>query len=82
MVSRLNSLLAAYMLLVPGYKVSIEEIHHTAKLDSPSGTAIMLSDKIITIMTGYNWLDRMLRRRRALYLLNRCGKELFLAHIT
>jgi 4-hydroxy-tetrahydrodipicolinate reductase len=53
-LSRLNSLLAAYMLLVPGYKVSIEEVHHTAKLDSPSGTAIMLADKIINNNDNYS----------------------------
>ena len=29
------------------YKVSIEEIHHTKKLDAPSGTAITLAEGII-----------------------------------
>ncbi len=29
------------------YTVSIEEIHHTKKLDAPSGTAISLADGII-----------------------------------
>lgn len=54
MVSRVNSLLASYVLLVPGYKVSIEEIHHAAKLDSPSGTAIMLSDQIVANNDSYS----------------------------
>ncbi|MBE0676976.1 MAG: 4-hydroxy-tetrahydrodipicolinate reductase [Bacteroidales bacterium] len=47
MLSRLNSLLASYMNRVGGYNVAIEEIHHTTKLDAPSGTAIMLADQII-----------------------------------
>ena len=29
------------------YKVSLEEIHHTQKLDKPSGTAITLANDII-----------------------------------
>ena len=29
------------------YNVSIEEIHHTKKLDAPSGTAITLAEGII-----------------------------------
>ncbi|MFH0893085.1 MAG: dihydrodipicolinate reductase C-terminal domain-containing protein, partial [Bacteroidota bacterium] len=29
------------------YKISLEEIHHTQKLDAPSGTAITLADDII-----------------------------------
>ena len=36
------------------YKVSIEEIHHTKKLDAPSGTAITLADGIIKQHEGYN----------------------------
>jgi 4-hydroxy-tetrahydrodipicolinate reductase len=43
---RLNSELAGRMKQFNNYKVSIEEIHHTKKLDAPSGTAITLSDGI------------------------------------
>jgi len=58
MVSRLNSLLASYMLLIPGYKVSIDEIHHLAKIDSPSGTAIMLAEQIVKDNENYRgWLS-------------------------
>jgi 4-hydroxy-tetrahydrodipicolinate reductase len=35
------------------YTVSIEEIHHTRKLDAPSGTAITLSDGIKKQHPGY-----------------------------
>ena len=43
---RLNSELASRMKQFNNYRVSIEEIHHTRKLDAPSGTAITLSDGI------------------------------------
>jgi 4-hydroxy-tetrahydrodipicolinate reductase len=35
------------------YKVSIEEIHHTKKLDAPSGTAITLAKGITESNKGY-----------------------------
>ena len=37
------------------YKVGIEEIHHTQKLDSPSGTAISLANGIIKNSNYENW---------------------------
>ena len=36
------------------YKVAIEEIHHTQKLDAPSGTAISLAEDIINNNANYN----------------------------
>jgi 4-hydroxy-tetrahydrodipicolinate reductase len=43
---RLNRELARQMERYGEYSVSIEEIHHTKKLDAPSGTAISLADGI------------------------------------
>jgi 4-hydroxy-tetrahydrodipicolinate reductase len=43
----LNKELARVMSKFPEYKASIEEIHHTAKLDKPSGTAITLAEGIL-----------------------------------
>jgi 4-hydroxy-tetrahydrodipicolinate reductase len=43
---RLNEELARHMAGYPDYTVSIEEIHHTRKLDAPSGTAISLAEGI------------------------------------
>ncbi|AJH13999.1 4-hydroxy-tetrahydrodipicolinate reductase [Myroides profundi] len=43
----LNSYLAKMMNNLNDYKVSMEEIHHTQKLDAPSGTAISLANGII-----------------------------------
>ena len=37
------------------YNVSMEEIHHTQKLDAPSGTAISLANGIIENSRYNNW---------------------------
>jgi len=50
----LNSYLAKMMNTLKDYKVSMEEIHHTQKLDAPSGTAITLANDIIKEHTSYN----------------------------
>lgn len=44
---RLNKTLAQFMHQYPSYHVSMTEIHHTQKKDSPSGTAITLAEGII-----------------------------------
>ncbi len=46
----LNTTLAKIMNSIEYYDVEINEIHHTTKLDSPSGTAITLADSIIKNM--------------------------------
>lgn len=43
----MNKKLANLMSTHTNYKLSIEEIHHTQKLDKPSGTAISLAEGII-----------------------------------
>ena len=43
----LNKHLAKVMSNYPDYAPSIEEIHHTAKLDAPSGTAVTLAEGLI-----------------------------------
>ncbi len=43
----LNRYLAKIMDRFPEYNVSMEEVHHTQKLDAPSGTAITLAEGII-----------------------------------
>ncbi len=44
---RINKMLAKMMNSFEQYDVTLEEIHHTAKLDAPSGTAVTLADDII-----------------------------------
>ncbi len=51
----LNRTLSILMEKFPQYKVSIEEIHHTQKLDAPSGTAITLADEIIKNSAYKSW---------------------------
>ncbi|WP_309608031.1 4-hydroxy-tetrahydrodipicolinate reductase [Flavobacterium sp.] len=51
----LNDYLAKMMSKIDQYKVSMEEIHHTQKLDAPSGTAISLANGIIKNSTYKNW---------------------------
>ena len=51
----LNNYLAKMMKNLSDYKVSMEEIHHTQKLDAPSGTAISLANGIIENTDYINW---------------------------
>jgi 4-hydroxy-tetrahydrodipicolinate reductase len=51
----LNDYLAKMMAKFEGYKVSMEEVHHTQKLDKPSGTAISLANDIINHSVKKNW---------------------------
>lgn len=43
----LNKVLAKLMNNYPAYEVQVEEIHHTQKLDSPSGTAMTIAEDIV-----------------------------------
>lgn len=53
---KLNEILAKMMTKLEDYKVDIEEIHHTKKLDAPSGTAITLAESVIKNHSQYsNW---------------------------
>ncbi len=51
----LNAHLARIMSRFPHYKASMEEVHHTQKLDAPSGTAISLANGIIENSAYQNW---------------------------
>lgn len=51
----LNKTLAKLMARLPKYSVSVEEIHHTQKLDAPSGTAITLANEIIDETIYEKW---------------------------
>jgi 4-hydroxy-tetrahydrodipicolinate reductase len=52
----MNTYLAKLMSKFDQYKVRMEEIHHTQKLDSPSGTAITLANDIIQQSQYTNWV--------------------------
>jgi len=51
----LNKALAKMMANLSQYNVSLEEIHHTQKLDAPSGTAITLAQGIIDNTNHNAW---------------------------
>lgn len=55
----MNNYLAKMMSQLEDYKVNLEEIHHTKKLDAPSGTAITLAEAIIEQTKYTDWkLDK------------------------
>jgi 4-hydroxy-tetrahydrodipicolinate reductase len=49
----LNKVLAKMMSNLKQYNVTMEEIHHTKKLDAPSGTAISLAEGVIENNANY-----------------------------
>lgn len=51
----LNDYLAKMMSKFSEYSVSMEEIHHTQKVDKPSGTAISLANSIMNHTYKNNW---------------------------
>ena len=51
----INTKLSQLMGSVDGYTTTIEEIHHTKKLDAPSGTAITLAEQIIDNTNYTDW---------------------------
>ena len=51
----LNDYLAKMMSKFSQYNVSMQEIHHTEKIDAPSGTAISLANSIISNTKYENW---------------------------
>ena len=55
MFFELNKTLAKLMNQLKQYTVHIEEIHHTQKLDAPSGTAITLAEGIIENSDFKDW---------------------------
>ncbi len=52
----LNEKLAKMMARFDDYTISMEEIHHTQKLDAPSGTAITLAEEIIKNSSKKSWV--------------------------
>lgn len=56
----LNRYLATKMNNFPEYDIEMQEIHHTQKLDAPSGTAITLAEGILENVERKNsWINKM-----------------------
>lgn len=55
-----NKVLAKIMNRYPQYEVQVEEIHHTQKLDAPSGTAMTIAEGIIDGLDRKNeWVNEL-----------------------
>jgi 4-hydroxy-tetrahydrodipicolinate reductase len=53
-----NKLLAKLMASQPEYDVTLREIHHTAKKDAPSGTAVTLAEQVLAnLPRKKNWIN-------------------------
>ncbi|MCZ8143677.1 4-hydroxy-tetrahydrodipicolinate reductase [Flavobacterium sp.] len=63
----LNQKLAQLMAKFPQYAVDMEEIHHTQKLDKPSGTAITLAEGLLPY-TGFTAWSLDKKATEALYI--------------
>lgn len=63
----LNQKLAQLMAKFPQYAVDMEEIHHTQKLDKPSGTAITLAEGLLPY-TGFTAWSLDKKATDALYI--------------
>lgn len=67
----INRRLAELMANQNSYTATIEEIHHTEKLDSPSGTAITLADGIIQQMGSYSsWENNPSEKKEVLEIVS------------
>ncbi|WP_395805591.1 4-hydroxy-tetrahydrodipicolinate reductase [Daejeonella sp.] len=56
-----NKILAKIMNKYPQYEVQVEEIHHTEKLDSPSGTAMTIAEGILSELGRKNeWVNELI----------------------
>lgn len=65
-VFQLNERLAQLMSKQENYSASIEEVHHTQKLDAPSGTAVTLADGIIENHEKYtSWVSEIGQQPKA-----------------
>lgn len=56
-----NKVLAKIMNRYPQYEVQVEEIHHTEKLDSPSGTAMTIAEGILAELDRKSeWVNELI----------------------
>jgi 4-hydroxy-tetrahydrodipicolinate reductase len=79
---KLNSYLAKLMNNYPDYNVSMEEIHHVKKLDSPSGTAITLANQIIENLPVKNkWVNNETENKNELGIISKRLDEVPGTHI-
>lgn len=67
----LNRKLAQLMASHPEYEVELKEIHHTQKLDAPSGTAITLAEQVMTsIKEKKKWVNQASDKKDELVIIS------------
>ena len=67
----INSKLAELMASQMGYEVSLKEIHHTAKKDAPSGTAVTLAEQIILkLPSKTSWVNEAAKSAEELSIIS------------
>jgi 4-hydroxy-tetrahydrodipicolinate reductase len=69
----LNEYLAKMMSKFDSYNVEMEEIHHTQKLDAPSGTAISLAKGVIENSDYTNWTMDEVKEKQIHIVAKRIG---------
>ena len=68
----INAKLAEIMGNQPQYNVEIEEIHHTQKLDAPSGTAISIANDILkNVKTKQVWVNNKSEKPEELSIISK-----------
>lgn len=66
-----NKMLAKLMASQPEYDVTMREIHHTAKKDAPSGTAVTLAEQILSnLPRKKNWVNESAENKEALSIIS------------
>lgn len=66
-----NKLLAKLMASQPEYDVTMREIHHTAKKDAPSGTAVTLAEQVLSILPRKkNWINEATENNEQLSIIS------------
>jgi len=68
----LNERLAQLMNKQESYNIELEEIHHTAKLDAPSGTAVTLAEGIINeVDRKKSWINEASQKKGELSIISK-----------
>lgn len=68
----INEQVAALMKQYPQYQVSVEEIHHTAKKDAPSGTAVTIAEGILAQRSDkQQWVNHASNKKEELTIISK-----------
>jgi 4-hydroxy-tetrahydrodipicolinate reductase len=66
-----NKLLAKLMASQPEYDVTLREIHHTAKKDAPSGTAVTLAEQVLAnLPRKKDWVNQPSQSKEQLAIIS------------